>query len=378
MANQGSVGRQRAAHGTLYIAPAAACDGGDIRMTKTPRVTFGIIVLNGEPFTRYCLRALYPFAHEIIVVEGAAPAAHCIAREDGHSSDGTLDVLHTFAETEDPEQKITIVTAEDEGHPDGFWPGEKHEQSQAYAHRATGDYLWQVDIDEFYQPADMQNVFEMLRDDPTITAVSFKQITFWGGFDYCCDSWYLRRGNHYYHRLFRWGAAYEYVTHRPPTVHDPQGRDLRTLHWIDGKTLERRSILLYHYSLLFPKQVLEKCAYYDQASWVTNNRYREWADDSFLNLRRPYRVHNVYNYPSWLERFRATAPPQIEAMRRDIEGGALPIEKRRTDDIERLLRSPRYALGRTALRVLERPERWWRRFRRQFSHRMAQPAIARA
>jgi hypothetical protein len=41
------------------------------------RVSFGIIVLNGEPFTRYNLRALYPFAHEIIVVEVASPfAAH--------------------------------------------------------------------------------------------------------------------------------------------------------------------------------------------------------------------------------------------------------------------------------------------------------------
>ena len=39
-------------------------------MVDLPRVTFGIIVLNGEPFTRYCLRALYAFAHEIIVVEG--------------------------------------------------------------------------------------------------------------------------------------------------------------------------------------------------------------------------------------------------------------------------------------------------------------------
>ena len=38
-------------------------------MTEIPRVTFGIIVLNGEPFTRYCLRALYPFAYEIIVVD---------------------------------------------------------------------------------------------------------------------------------------------------------------------------------------------------------------------------------------------------------------------------------------------------------------------
>ena len=39
-------------------------------MKKLPSITFGMIVLNGEPFVRYNLRALYPFAHQIIVVEG--------------------------------------------------------------------------------------------------------------------------------------------------------------------------------------------------------------------------------------------------------------------------------------------------------------------
>ena len=75
---------------------------------------------------------------------------------------------------------------------DGFW-SEKDEQSQAYAERASGDYLWQVDIDEFYQPEDVRVVLGMLRDDPGITAVSFDQITFWGGFDYVVDGWYLWR-----------------------------------------------------------------------------------------------------------------------------------------------------------------------------------------
>ena len=50
-----------------------------------PKITFGIIVLNGEPFTRYNLRALYPFAHEIIVAEGASPKAAHAATPDGHS-----------------------------------------------------------------------------------------------------------------------------------------------------------------------------------------------------------------------------------------------------------------------------------------------------
>jgi hypothetical protein len=61
-----------------------------------PRVSFGIIVLNGEPFVRYTLRALYPYAHQIIIAEGAAPGARNIATSDGHSRDGTLDTLHLF------------------------------------------------------------------------------------------------------------------------------------------------------------------------------------------------------------------------------------------------------------------------------------------
>ena len=127
---------------------------------RRPRVTFGVIVLNGEPFTRYCLRSLYPFAHEIIVVEGAVPGAAGASTPDGHSSDGTLDVLREFQSVEDPHRRVQVVTAEDEGHPNGFWPGEKDEQSQAYARRATGDYLWQVDIDEFYTERDMRLVLE--------------------------------------------------------------------------------------------------------------------------------------------------------------------------------------------------------------------------
>lgn len=98
-----------------------------------PKITFGIIVLNGEPFTKYCLRQLYPFAYEIIVVEGASQYAKDAADENGHSLDGTLEALYEFKEQEDPEDKVQIITR------DGFW-SEKDEQSKAYAERAMGDY----------------------------------------------------------------------------------------------------------------------------------------------------------------------------------------------------------------------------------------------
>ncbi len=316
-----------------------------------PKTSFGIIVLNGEPFARYNLKALYPFAHQIIVVEGAVPGAASIADEKGHSTDGTLETLIRFKEEEDPEDKLIIVTAEDEGYPDGFWPGEKDEQSQAYAKRATGEYLWQVDIDEFYKPEDMETLLKMLKEDPSITAVSFPMLTFWGSPDYIADGWYLRRGARIYHRVFKWGPGYRYVTHRPPTVHDPDGRDLRSIKWIKGKDLEKKGIYLYHYSLLFPRQVLDKCTYYLHADWAKRHRAISWARECFLSLKNPFRVHNVYDYPSWLERFEGTHPPQVMAMMKDIKEGRLKIEMRPTQDIENLLQSSSYAAKRTLLRI---------------------------
>jgi hypothetical protein len=309
------------------------------------RVTFGIIVLNGEPFTRYCLRALYPFAHEIIVVEGAVEAAAGIATKNGHSTDGTLETLHTFKDTEDPDNKLQIVVR------DGAW-SEKDSQSQAYAERATGNYLWQVDIDEFYRPEDMDTVLDMLSQDPEIAGMSFKQLAFWGGFDYVTDGWYLRRGGNIFHRLFRWEPGSSYVTHRPPTVHDSSGRDVRQLKYVSGHQMARRGVLLYHYGLVFPKQVLDKCEYYDRASWVGRNQYRAWAEDNFLRLEHPFRVHNVYDHPSWLERFSGSHPPQIEAMRRDLLEGRLHVEMRTADEIERLLTSKKYTMARLGLKAL--------------------------
>lgn len=331
-----------------------------------------MIVLNGEPFIRYNLRALYPFAHQIIVVEGAAPAAAPIATSNGHSNDTTLESIQRFQAEEDPEKKVILVTAEDEGYPDGFWPGEKDEMCQAYAKRATGDYLWQVDSDEFYMPEDMEKIINLLEEDPEITAVSFKMVTFWGGLDYVVDGWYLQRGAQYYHRLFKWGRGYKYISHRPPTVTDPEGRDLRKLNWFPGEMLEKHGIYLHHYSLLFPKQVREKCAYYETAPWAKRDFAVKWFENDFMNLMRPYRVHNVYDYPSWLIRYSGGHPAQIVVMMNDIESKKINITLRHHDDIERLLDSSWYSIGRFFLRLWEPVNLHINKIKRRVQNRMRQ------
>jgi hypothetical protein len=316
-----------------------------------PKITFGIIVLNGEPFTRYNLRALYPFAHEIIVVEGASRYARHVASPEGHSTDGTLELLRRFQAEEDPEGKLTIVTAEDHGHPDGFWPGEKDEQSRAYASRATGDWLWQIDIDEFYMPEDMAAIRDQILTRPGTQAVSFKQIPFWGSLDWYADGWYLRYDSgREFHRLFRWAPGYTYATHRPPTVVDPRGVDLRRSGWVRASALARRGIFLYHYSLLFPQQASYKSRYY---SALFGHR-ESWAQRSYSTLQDPFKVHNVDRYPSWIERYTGGHPPQAQAMWQDIAAGrfAGTLQVRATDDIARLDASPAYRAARAFLRLV--------------------------
>jgi hypothetical protein len=326
-------------------------------MINYPRVTFGIIVINGEPFTRYCLRSLYRFAHEIIVVEGGHEGVRAVATPDGHSVDGTLEALHRFKREEDPENKVQIVTR------DGFWP-QKDElgryrtaQSRAYAERATGEYLWQVDIDEFYRPADMQAIFAILRDDPSITAVTFPTRTFWGRPAYAVDGWPLRRGSRYYHRLFKWGPGYRYVTHEPPTVCDAEGRDVRDLRWLNGKALERLGVYMYHYSLLFPWQVKQKVMIYHGERRDDCGEIVQWAERNYFSLGNPYRVHNRYRSPSWLERFPGEHPPEVSRMMKDITEGGTSAELRPVEDAEKLLGSWWYPLGREGLRILDHVDR---------------------
>jgi hypothetical protein len=312
-------------------------------LSRQPLISFGVIVLNGEPFTKYCLRSLYPFAHEIIVVEGAVSGAASFASSDGHSTDGTLQALNEFKVAEDPAGKVKLVIR------DGFWT-EKDEMSQAYARLATGNYLWQVDIDEFYKPHDMERIVAFLQEDPSISAVSFKQIQFWGGFSFYVDSWYLKTGGEQFHRLFRWGDNYTYKTHRPPTVITPAGIDNRSLNWLGACEMERRGIFVYHYSLVFPRQVAEKCRYYADAHWSRRSKAPKWADEAYTSIRRPFRVHNVYHYPGWLERFFGEHPCEIEALRTGIQTGKVEIAMRPTNDIETLLDAWWYKVGRTILR----------------------------
>ena len=324
---------------------------GKALLEREPKISVGIIVLNGEPFIRYCIRALYAHAHEIIVAEGAALCSKQFGGPDGHSTDGTCETLRRVKEEEDPEDKIIIVQRE------GNWAS-RDEQSSAYAARATGDYLWQVDSDEFYTPAAIEQVRAMLAADPTISGARFRWHIFWGGKDYVTDGFFQRQGGGDVNRLFRWGPGYRYGNHwKGPMVVDAEGQPVKdTGRWIEAEETAEAGIYCYHYSLTFPSQVFMKTSIYNSGADPTNAQFSEtdrWAFDIWRDLKNPFRVHNRYEHPAWLRRFEDPHPPAAETMFADIAADRLKWETRPTEDVEALLSSRRYrwkaaVLGRIA------------------------------
>lgn len=307
------------------------------------RISFGIIALNAQPFLEYNLRALYPFAHQLIVVEGATEAAKSLASPDGHSTDGTLEMLKRFQIEEDRENKLDILSAEDEGYRSGFWP-EKDHMSRAYARRITGDWLWQIDSDEFYKENDMQALILMLEENPMITAISFPYYEFFGGFNYLITGkWHLFEYP-LVHRLFRWKTGYVYATHRPATVVNENKQDVRQEHGLQYPLNGKDPIFMHHYSYVFPKQAAQKVGYYSNVVWTEAFRgNRKWMEDSYLKLKNPlFLGERGGRLLQWLERYNGTHPDAIQKLMVNIKSGVVSEELRQTADIENLLNTPSY------------------------------------
>ena len=68
------------------------------------KITFGMIVFNGNYVLQEVIDSIYPYAHQILISEGPVQ----FWQDQGYktSFDGTNDVLSGL---HDPEKKITVV-----------------------------------------------------------------------------------------------------------------------------------------------------------------------------------------------------------------------------------------------------------------------------
>ena len=321
--------------------------------TTETKISFVVIILNGMPFIPYHFRSVYTYAHEIIYVEGACPNASENATKDGHSNDGTIEEIRRLLKEEDPDNKATLITAEDFGLPSGFWPNEKIQMSKAGVQNITGNWLWILDSDEFYLQRDIEEIINKYLDSNKVDMISFPNIHFWGGIDYHFDGWRLKKmgvkgGDA--PRIFKWQQGYKYSSHRPITILDESGNDLRTKTWIKSRHFLNKSIFMLHYCYLFPKQAEEKCKYYSRMGFGYE-KMSQWYKSNYLHIKNPFNVDPAYMYPSWLERYTGDHPPQIIAMWNYLNTKP-SVNIRNRIDIERLLNNRSYLIISRILKVM--------------------------
>lgn len=134
-------------------------------------ISFCMIAFNEATTITANLAHLYPHAHEIIVCEGSVAPLRRHAGVGLRSDDGTVELLKQFP---DPEGKLHIIQAP--------WQ-DKNEMATAYARCATGDLIWHVDADEFY---DVHSFAAVPRefDDPDLTALTIPMHVFWKSPDF--------------------------------------------------------------------------------------------------------------------------------------------------------------------------------------------------
>jgi len=169
---------------------------------KTPTITFFMIVFEGEDFIEKTLRCIYPHAHQILIAEGAV---QLMAKVKGYhrSRDRTVEKILNFP---DPKRKIIFIQKA------SAWE-DKAEMKNMLIKLATGDILWQVDVDEMYHGEDIERVRKIFKDNPDVDIVSFQAFHFWKDTSHIIvgDKW-----DRYEPRVWRRKGDLEYRYHNYP------------------------------------------------------------------------------------------------------------------------------------------------------------------
>ena len=315
--------------------PAKSSDGTDPLETTTitksshtgdfPRFSFITIVLNGMPFIEHAIKAVYDFAHEIIIVEGAVENCMFAANPDGSSTDGTVELIQRFP---DPHNRIRLIQ--------GRWPEKVHMQNKALEY-VTGDYVWLVDSDEIYKQEDLTKIKNLIQSDPSITQINFIPDNFWKDFDHIFVSPLFFESGHHYRRVFKFVSGARFTSHRPPTMIYP-GAHLTTeqMRLIDGSQTRKLDIIPFHYSYVLDEQVKQKIELYNRYGWGKGwgLDLNEWYRECFLKWTPENREAVESQYPVWTgdrnsysKLFSGTHPTVMSDFIETFRSGALPQEE---------------------------------------------------
>jgi len=282
------------------------------------KITFTMIVFNGDYVLKENLESIYPFAEKIIITEG--PVKHYQKLGFSCSTDKTIDIIKNFP---DPKNKIQLIQ--------GTWNGKDH-MCDIQSPYFVGDFVWHVDSDEIYTQFDMEKVVKYLNDNSNCYSMAFKLKSFYGGFDRYISGF---EENFEVHRIQRIiPGKSKWVTHRPPTMlWPPTGKTCKEMGHIDFNTTDSWRIRIYHYSHVFPKQIKAKMEYYyqrDPRGIIPNywdNLYIPWikakTEEEKLKIEKPTKGVQEWiaqrRGDAYTKKFNGKHPESIEKVRLKLE-----------------------------------------------------------
>lgn len=226
-------------------------------------IVFNILDVLPKNMFELCVQNMYDSVDEIIIVEGATKSLSGYwdgnttqYTNNGRSKDGTIDYIYDLKKKYD---KVKLIIG------DGFWNGKTSMCNEA-AKIAIGDYIWQVDSDEFYKKEDQIKILKFLEEEKP-DLVQFYANHFFGGFDYCIDE---RTSNGWGNGLTDWmrifknipGKSY-WLSHEPPQ-YICDGLECKKGKIITRETTLDKGIKMYHYSYVQKSQIDFKDVFFGQ------------------------------------------------------------------------------------------------------------------
>ena len=145
-----------------------------------PRITAGIIVLNGVDTLKPTLDSIYSSVDKIIVVEGAVEdyaVNNSKLISDGHSKDGTLEFLMEYP---DHLNKIQVITIEDvfPKRKTKCWKN-KNEMQNSIADNIDTELYLKVDADEVWKQSDIEYIRRTFMKKPELDVIYMQRWHFW-------------------------------------------------------------------------------------------------------------------------------------------------------------------------------------------------------
>jgi len=273
------------------------------------KISYVMNVLNGEPFIKYQLDSIYSHAYEIIIVEGAYRKFAHSATVEGRSTDNTVEIISSYP---DPENKIVLVQNP------GFYD-DRLDMCNEFLQRVTGDVIWQVDADEFYLDSTHTYVYDLFSTDPELDRVCFNFYDFFGSLDYFIKG-YEHIGLDNIRRVHRYKKGEKWLDQRPPTLSsNNQEKVIRKE--ITGSQMQIKGHMMFHPTLLFDSQVMDKYQYYSSIS-SSINKPNKWIVNVWQKYNNKFNVSGIKNYITYLEHFSGeTYPKPLSDMYSKVKQG---------------------------------------------------------